>query len=132
MSPPDAEPPKAYIPVLVPVEAPPVPETVVPLYTKELLPAVLPLVAPLPTVILAELPDNEKYLIAVPPAPPPPINEFVEPEPPPPPVTVTLHLVTPAGTVHVSEEVNTTKLEKPPAAGAAQVGAAPDPADVKT
>ena len=125
-SPPDAVPPSPAL--KVPLFAPPPPVTVVVEYTKLLAPpAALP-PPPAPIVIVAEPVLNVTNLIAVPPAAPlaPPLPLLpLEAPPAPPPVTVTLHLVTPAGTDHVPEEVNTARLEKPPLAGALDVHVVP-------
>jgi hypothetical protein len=87
-----------------------------------LFPFVLPLVLaapPDPTTTVAEPPDSVKILIAAPPAPPPPealvtVPSFIKPPLAPPPTTVTLHLVTPAGTLQVPDDENTAMFEKPP------------------
>ena len=79
-----------------------------------------------PVVVPEEAPPPEpkaRPLVPVPGAErypePPPVRCAGDPSPPP--VTVTLHLVTPAGTLHVPELVKTAILLKPPV-GEAAVG----------
>jgi hypothetical protein len=81
------------------------------------------LVPPAPIVIESEPPLNARYLIAVPPAAPPEFKPVLIP--PPPPVIVSRHLVTPAGTAQVVDEVMATEAVKPPTTGAVDAHVVP-------